>query len=211
MGQLPNPKPPDMHNTTRAAFTVFWSWASPWTLHACAATGVALSLTWSPLGAHAQAAAAGTAYRCVQSSGAVSYSQFPCVSSGTRTASVTVTGERIAVNDTRHADQIRQSVQAHQREAALARRQSRERQHQERLAAQVPAKALTVSVPHKPSTVRSAAIKAPAQTHKLPRQRHFRALVPKTPQVSPSPSATPAAGRAPGTQTATRSGQVVGR
>jgi hypothetical protein len=115
-------------------------------------------------------AAPGTVYRCAHAQGPVTYSQQACAEHA----------QVLKVQDDRSAAQIHQSMTSQARDVQLAKRQSRHRQHLERVGSASPAKPLTVIAHHraapKPGSTKDISTKPDdARAH---RHRPFKAVVP---------------------------------
>ena len=144
---------------------------------------IMLSCALAALGTIVQSALAAAApndhvYRCKQTDGSPTYSQLPC----------SAQAELIKASDARTAAQLRQSMINDGQEAKLAARMTRERRHDERVAAQQHAQALTRPARHHSGQVQ--AVVSPGSVTPLPStykphgHRHFKALVPKTAEAS---------------------------
>lgn len=156
---------------------------------------------WAIIHAATQVACATAApkdhvYRCQQGNGAA-YSQLPCAPEA----------ELIKASDPRTASQQRQSLANDQQEAKLAAQMTRARRHDERIAADEHAQALTR--PAKPRHAQVQPVVSPGSVTPLPRiggdasstasdkrlstykphrHRHFKALVPKTTPSTKTPN-----------------------
>lgn len=146
------------HHLTRAALWIALCASSPWA-HAAASPGKA-SASPSP----------GTqAYRCLDAAGHATYSQLPCAQQA----------ERLRFKDDRTEAQLRQSMEVQQRDTALSRKVTREREHAEKLSASVPARAIVVAGKPPASPAVTATVKPKKDPHR--RKRGFAAKVPKPP------------------------------
>lgn len=167
--------------------------------HRARRMAVRTACAWALIHAATQVACAAAApqdhvYRC-QHDGGVAYSQLPCAPEA----------ELIKASDPRTASQQRQSLANDQQEAKLAAQMTRSRRHDERVAADEHAQALTRSakprhaqvqpvvspgsvtpLPRIGSDASGTASDKPTSTYKPHRHRHFKALVPK---ASPSTKA----------------------
>ena len=126
----------------------------------------------------------GHVYRCKQADGSLTYSQLPC----------SAQAELIKASDARTAAQLQQSMINDGQETKLAARMTRERRHEERVAAEQHAEALTRPARHHSAQVQ--AVVSPGSVTPLPStykphgHRHFRALVPKSSEASNNVAAT---------------------
>ena len=147
-----------------------------------------LSCALIALGATAQSAWAapapnGHVYRCKQADGSLTYSQLPC----------SAQAELIKASDARTAAQLQQSMVNDGQETKMAARMTRERRHEERVAAEHHAQALTRPARHHSASVQAvvspgSVTPLPTSTYKPHGHRHFRAVVPK---AAAKPVATP--------------------
>lgn len=130
--------------------------------------------------AQAKLAESGQAYRCIGASGTVTYSQFACDAQA----------DLLTVRDGRSSQQVKQANALIARDVKLAKAVQRQRWREEKRAAAIPAKALTIpdrqrAAPHAMSTRTSKAASA-TQTKVTTLKRHkpFTAMVPKATQVT---------------------------
>lgn len=134
-------------------------------------------LLWT--GAQAKLAESGQAYRCIGASGTVTYSQFACDAQA----------DLLTVRDDRSSQQVKQANALIARDVKLAKAVQRQRWREEKRAAAVPAKALTISdrkraAPPAMATSTGKASAAQAKVTTLKRHRPFTAVVPKATQVT---------------------------
>jgi hypothetical protein len=147
-------------------------------LLSCASVMLGCAMT-SP-SAMASPAPEGHAYRCKQADGSVTYGQMPC----------SAQAELIKASDGRTAAQLQQSMVNGTQDTKLAARMTRERRHDERVAAEQHAEALTRPAHHHASQVQAVAspgsVTPLPSTYKPHGHRHFRAVVPKSADAAKS-------------------------
>ncbi len=147
--------------------------AKPWLL---ALAGSCLLWTC----AQAKLAESGQAYRCIGANGTVTYSQFACDAQA----------DLLTVRDDRSSQQVKQANALIARDVKLAKAVQRQRWREEKRAAAVPAKALTIpgrqrAAPHATATSTNKASATQAQVTTLKRHKPFTAMVPKATQMTP--------------------------
>lgn len=124
--------------------------------------------------AAASSPSAPAAYRCQTAQHGTIYSQLPCADEA----------QHLHARDARTDEQQQQAKRTQEQAGKLASRMTRERQHEERIAAKETAIALTPPIVQKAKSV----LDVPGDrkdtgsgTYKRRQHRHFKALVPKTP------------------------------